>query len=238
MNLSVLGRCGPYPRAHEACSGYLLSSGETSILIECGAGTLSRLRSLTELSALDAIVLSHLHYDHCADMAILRYALEQSSHSLLPVYCPAEPNDARAIFDYPVFQIHPLQNGMELCIGSVVFSFCSVRHPVPTFGFCAKGAGASLFYTGDTGWFEELPALVHGADALLCDCCFTDVDIDKPAIHLTARQAGELAKQARVKTLYCTHLWGGASDDEAILREVSFSPSVVVQEQCTYDLSS
>jgi len=238
MKLTVFGRCGPYPRANEACSGYLVSAGGTNLLMDCGPGTLSRLRTTLTLPALDAVVLSHLHYDHCADMAVMRYALEQTSCAPLPVFCPAEPAEAHLMFDSPVFDIHPLREGLQVSVGALSLSFYEMKHPIPTFGLCVQDAESSLFYTGDTGWFDELVTLVQGADALLCDCCFTDADADKPEVHLSARQAGKLAMQAAVKTLYCTHVWGGASDDEALKREVGFVPAVVVQEMSSYMLSS
>lgn len=234
MKLTVLGRCGPYPRAGEACSGYLLQTDKTNILVECGAGILSRLRSVLELPKLDAVVLSHLHYDHCADMSVLRYALEQLPRPPLPVYCPTDPADALRIFDYPVFDIRPLSDGLRARAGDLTLAFSAVEHPVPTFGLRVFEGEGSLFYTGDTGWFDGLVALCRGADALLADCCFTDADAGKRNIHLSARQAGRLARQAGVKALYCTHLWGGADTDGTVQKEVDFSPAVVVQESRSY----
>ncbi|MDO4571742.1 MAG: MBL fold metallo-hydrolase [Clostridia bacterium] len=234
MELCVLGRCGPFPRAGEACSGYLLCENETHILLDCGAGVLSRLRAALDLAALDAVVLSHLHFDHCGDMAVLRYALEQLPRPPLPVYCPMEPAYARAIFDAPVFELRPISDGRRTDIGAFSLRFHAMTHPVPSFGAMISGGGARLFYTGDTGWFEGLPALAKGADALLADCCFTDADADRPPIHLSARQAGRLARAAGAGTLYCTHLYGGADGDAALQKEVDFSPAVVVQERGRY----
>lgn len=241
MEFTVLGRCGPFPRANEACSGYLVRAGQTSLLMDCGAGVLPRLRSVMEIGALDAIVLSHLHYDHCADMAVLRYALEQLPRAPLPVYCPVEPAEALAIFHYPVFDIRPLHDGMRADIGALSLRFHAVTHPVPGFGIHIESSGNNsterLFYTGDTGWFDGLVPLCQGADALLADCCFTGEDERRPNVHLSARQASLLAREAGVKALYCTHLWGGADDDKALLAELDFAPATVVQELHRYQVS-
>ena len=64
MILRVLGRCGPYPRPGEACSGYLLSHEGVHLILDMGSGTVSRLRMIYPDLEPDAIVLSHLHFDH------------------------------------------------------------------------------------------------------------------------------------------------------------------------------
>ena len=76
MKLTILGKYGPYPAAGGACSGYLIEQGSTRVLIDCGNGVLSRLQQVCKIKDLSAIVLSHLHSDHMADMLVLRYALE------------------------------------------------------------------------------------------------------------------------------------------------------------------
>ena len=78
MKLTVLGCYGPYPAAGGACSGYLLEHEGFAVLIDCGNGVLSRLQEFIEPSKLKAIIISHLHSDHCSDLFILRYALQFS----------------------------------------------------------------------------------------------------------------------------------------------------------------
>ena len=70
MQLKILGNNGPYPAPGGACSGYLLTSdsGQTRVLIDCGPGVLSRLTADCMPGELDAVLLSHLHYDHMSDI--------------------------------------------------------------------------------------------------------------------------------------------------------------------------
>ena len=91
MKLTILGNNGPYPAPGGACSGYLLSSdsGDTRILIDCGTGVLCRLMDECPPEALDAVVLSHLHFDHMSDMLPMQYALQFSRRATaLPVLEP------------------------------------------------------------------------------------------------------------------------------------------------------
>ena len=97
MRLIVLGCFGPYPIAGQSCSGYLLQNNDTSILLDCGNGVLSRLRYHMEPWDLDAVILSHLHSDHVSDLMIMRYAImlqrKQEPGRALPVYAPGLPKN-------------------------------------------------------------------------------------------------------------------------------------------------
>src|SRR4029077_6322872 len=73
--LHVLGCAPASGNPGEACSGYLVSAGGSRILLDCGPGVLSSLLA-RDAAPLDAIVLSHLHYDHVADLIPLGFAHE------------------------------------------------------------------------------------------------------------------------------------------------------------------
>ena len=237
MELTVLGRYGPYPRAGGACSGYLVRENQTTLLLDCGAGVLGRLLSQCRLGDIDAILLSHLHYDHCSDVAVLRYALEQLGArgdvvTPLPLYTPEGPQDAHRLFSYPVFDVRAETDGQSVRIGAFTVTFRAMEHPVPSFGMdIVSESGKRLFYTGDTAYFAGLPACCAGADALLADTCFVDSDDrGQTLVHMTARQAGRLAKEAGVRQLFCTHLWGGGDTEETVKKEVDIPAATVVQE--------
>lgn len=242
MLLTVLGRHGPYPRAGGACSGYLLEDGQTRVLVECGAGVFSRLVQYVSPWELDAIILTHLHYDHCSDLFVLRYALDQQpllpdgAKRAVPLYLPSEPRAVRdALCSGALFAPEPISWMEPLTIGSLTISFFPTAHSVPTFGLrVTDGAGRTLCCTGDTGPFDGLVDAIRGADALLADTCFVGEVPQGTAPHLSARQAGAYAKQAGVGALYCTHLWGKFDTEELIKKEVDFERAFVVQEHGQY----
>ena len=100
MQLTILGNNGPFPAPNGACSGYLLESdsGDTRVLIDCGPGVLARLMDLGGPAALDAVLLSHLHYDHMSDMLPMQYALQFNPRPKpLPVYAPDAPEAVRYV---------------------------------------------------------------------------------------------------------------------------------------------
>jgi ribonuclease BN (tRNA processing enzyme) len=68
MLLTVLGCRQGMPADGQASSSYLVSTDSTRILLDCGPGAAVALSSIAHPSELDAIVVSHLHADHCYDL--------------------------------------------------------------------------------------------------------------------------------------------------------------------------
>lgn len=74
MQLTVLGCRSGMPAEGQASSGYLVETRErTRLLLDCGPGIATVLSAAD--SALDAVVISHLHSDHCYDLLPLGKAL-------------------------------------------------------------------------------------------------------------------------------------------------------------------
>ncbi|HWQ05925.1 MAG TPA: MBL fold metallo-hydrolase [Feifaniaceae bacterium] len=240
MYLTVLGRYGPYPRSGGACSGYLLEDGETRVLIDCGAGVFARLIEFVSPEELSAVVLSHLHYDHCSDLFVMRYALDNQlpgadgEKRRMPLYAPEEPFEViSALTKNALFERHTVKGEDELQIGSLTFRFTPMAHPVPTNGMRITGSnGHSLFFTGDTKPFSGMSEAARGATALLADTCFVNDSQQGP--HLNAKEACAMAREAGVQTLYCTHLWGKEDTEEALKKEIDFPSAFVVQERGRY----
>ena len=218
MILKILGNNGPYPAPGGACSGYLLSSdsGDTRILIDCGTGVLNRLMDECSLDDLDAVILSHLHYDHMSDMLPMQYALQLNPRpKQLPVYAPDEPEGVYALLDCPYYDLWPAE---DLTIGEMRVTFTPARHPVPTNAICVQCDGRRFVFTGDSNQDALLELFCDGADLLLADCGFSSSDYKFTAPHLSAELCGRLAKNAHAKYLLLTHL-NPKYDPEALLNE-------------------
>ena len=135
MKLTILGNNGPYPGPGGACSAYLLSSDTTNVLIECGTGALANLSRYIDWDQLDAVVLSHLHFDHMSDMLPMQYALQFHPHTGgLKVYAPKTPETVRALLNVPCYDAADIQ---DVQIGDIHFSFTPVRHPVECYALRA-----------------------------------------------------------------------------------------------------
>lgn len=74
MKMTVVGFWGGFPEAGEATSGYLFEHDGFRLLVDCGSGVLAQLQKYITPSHIDAVVLSHYHHDHVADIGVLQYA--------------------------------------------------------------------------------------------------------------------------------------------------------------------
>jgi ribonuclease BN (tRNA processing enzyme) len=163
---------------------------------------------------IDALIISHMHVDHCADIFPLYHYLRfgASARPPLTLIVPEGAVDRLAAFVdfgggshlHDVFDpVTPTGEPMD--IGSMTFRFGPADHPVPTLQIRAEAEGRSLAYSADTGTGSDLISLARGANTLLAEASFQGPD--KPAPHhLTAAEAGEIARRAEVERLILTHL--------------------------------
>lgn len=214
MQLTVLGCYGPYPATGGACSGYLLEEGGCRILIDCGSGVLSRLQRHARPWELEAVLLSHLHSDHTADLMVMRYALDHAQsqgllrRGSLPLYSPPEPADeAKRLLYRDLFELISLSPRQPLQIGPFHFTFTETIHSLPCLAMRIETEKGSLVYSGDTEYFEGLIEFSGGADLFLCEANFQEEDMARsPSNHLSAAGAARIAARAGVKRLLLTHL--------------------------------
>src|SRR5215216_3648310 len=91
MELTILGGSAAGPNPGQGCSGYLVGSGMTRVVLDLGSGTFPELRRHVDYRLLDGVVLSHWHLDHFLDILALRYALEYNpvpANRRLPLWLP------------------------------------------------------------------------------------------------------------------------------------------------------
>ena len=239
MQLTILGNYGCFPAAGGACSGYLLEHGETRVLLDCGNGVLSRLQRYCRIEQLDAIVLSHLHFDHTADLLILKYALE-SKRALgepinrIPLYLPATPDErARLLADETVFAPAYLSDGNVVKIGALAFRFARMEHSIESYAMVIHAEGKQITYSGDTIATPRLAEAARGSDLFLCEAGVAPGEISRQRSgpHLTARQAAEIAAEARVGRLLLTHFWFEADKAMILSQAQTAFPSAVLAEE-------
>jgi ribonuclease BN (tRNA processing enzyme) len=256
--LTVLGCSGSGPGPTSPASSYLVAAGDTRLLLDLGNGSFGPLQRHLDPWELDAVALSHLHADHCADMTNLvvhrRYhPSPPAGVAPLPVYAPADAPDRLAaayaasreewastdLSDVLAFRAVADGGG----IGDVTLRSTPVEHPVAAYALRVEHGGASLVYSGDTGPSAGLVELARGADVLLCEASWPHVvpgqwDEPPPGLHLSGRQAGEHAKAAGVGRLLLTHVpaWYDAAVLLAEAREAFDGPVELAAADAAYEI--
>jgi ribonuclease BN (tRNA processing enzyme) len=213
MRLTILGRSPARPNPGEACAGYLV---EVAQLL---------LRHTPD--QLDAVVISHMHSDHCLDLVTLRYSypwVDVAKNKLRVIVPPGSTAQLEELalgagyadfFDKSfTFVEHDGERPIE--VGSLRLEPDQTKHFVPTWGFriSARGAGEDsgkvLGYSADAGPCEALPRLADSADIFLCEAGLRSIEEDDPTPgnrgHLLPAEAAKFAQDAHAKRLLLTHI--------------------------------
>jgi ribonuclease BN (tRNA processing enzyme) len=225
MQLTVLGGSPAGPNPGQGCSGYLLESRGTRIVLDLGPGTLPELRRHADFRELDAVILSHTHLDHMLDILALRYALAynpvQPRHPL-PLWLPpgglaflgrlatALESAPRICGFFEVFAVREYDPDGELIVGSLTVKFQPTVHYVPCWAMrVSDGVAGDLFYSADTGPDSELAHFARGSQVVIAEGAERDVPAERKGRrgHMTPREAGTLAREANAAMLILTHVW-------------------------------
>ena len=256
MRLTILGCAGSVPGPGTNASGYLVEADGFVLALELGNGTVSTLQQLRDPFDLDALLLSHLHPDHCADFAALTvirryhpvrpgpdrprrlpvFGPPGTEHRLANLYAPDERERAETDLN-DVYEFAPLPTE-PLAIGPFEVQAIEVCHPTPAYGVRISNGGKTLAYTGDTGICPSLEELAGGVDVLLSEATWTDADDRPPGIHLSGVEAGELATRAGVSRLLITHIapWTDPAKIHAEVQTAFQGPSELVEQGASYQL--
>lgn len=253
MRLTVLGCSGSLPGPESPSAGYLVRAGDHAIALDLGNGTLGVLQRHLDPFALSAVVLSHLHPDHCADTTGLLVYLRYHPHrpagwTPLAVHGPSETAsrlaaasaasaaELAALDLSDVFDFRRL-DGSTVQLGPFALTSTRVAHPCEAYALRVEHGGTSLVYTGDSGPCENLTKLASGADVLLSEATWTDHPSRPRDLHLSGLQAGRLAASAGVGRLLLTHVapWTEPSAVLAEARRTFDGPVELVGPGCSYD---
>ena len=226
LEVVVLGSSGTYPGPGRACSSYLLRTDSARVLVDCGNGSSANLLRHHDVVDLDAIVVTHAHPDHFADLVGMYYALRfhATGQRRVDVFAPPGlearitgllADDGAATFR-DVCPVRDVSPGDVLAFGALSLHLHHSRHSIATVSVRAEHDGATFVYSSDSAGGPELVAAARDADLFLCEATWLGQQEEWPDdVHLTASQAGIIAREAGVARLALTHLWPANDREQA-----------------------
>ncbi|MBP2029531.1 ribonuclease BN (tRNA processing enzyme) [Methanohalophilus levihalophilus] len=216
MKLHFLGTGVGIPQAGRVQSGLLVEPDYSRhFLFDCGAGVLQRLfESGHSPLDIDAIVISHLHLDHVADVLPLLKSRWLCGKTTCRIIGPEGTQEwFDKMFDvYPYLQGHfdlaitEINPDIELDLGwNCKLSCAPGIHSIPSLGYRLEGEGNSLVYSADTEPCESIMELTREADVLVHECSFPlNFEVTN---HTTPDMLAPFLKNIDVEKLYLTHLY-------------------------------
>lgn len=217
MILTVLGSGTAIPVADRFPAGYRVTAAGVDLLVDCGPGVLRRYAQAGgDLSTLDAVLFTHYHTDHCADLAALLFALRSPTYAgrkplrlcgapglrrLVEVLTSAWPWLAPRGYELAIDEVAPGAFG----IGGIAATAVPIRHTAQSLGYRLAAEGACLAFSGDADVCDELVALAARVDLFVCDAATPDGQ--KLDGHLTPGLAASHAARAAAHALLLTHFY-------------------------------
>lgn len=241
MQLTILGSGTAVPVPDRFPAGYFVEAGGLGVLVDCGPGSLRRLaQSGRDLSAIDAVLLTHFHTDHCADLGPLLFALRNPRYAgRRPLQVWAAPGLERFVRGLADIWPWTLPKGFELQLrelapgdhrlGALHVQALPIRHTAQSLGYRLQHGAGSIALSGDADECDELVELARGVDLFVCDAAFPDAA--RVEGHLTPGLAGRIASRAGVRTLVPTHFYPECDGtDLAAQAAATFGGKVVLAE--------
>ncbi len=169
------------PVADRFPAGYLVQWPGHRVLVDCGPGSLRRLAQAgVTLRELDAVLLTHYHTDHCADLAALLFAL-RSPHfaGRPPLLVFGAPGLQRLVDKLTEAWPWLAPRGYELVLheiapgtfplGDATVQAIPIRHTAQSLGYRLTRRGATVAFSGDADECDELVDLGRDADVFVCE---------------------------------------------------------------------
>ena len=199
-----------------ASGGLWLNLNGTEILIDPGPGCIVQAtKRKFRADKLSAIILSHRHLDHSADVNIMVEAMTQSGfkrHGRL--FAPADALEPDSVIfsylkDY-LEGVEVLQEGKSYSIGNISFT-TPVRHIhlVETYGMVFRTDKHTFSYIADTRYFDGL-CQHYGGELLIINLVFLEPRFSTgnpsmPTDHLSVPDVEHIISELKPRVAILTH---------------------------------
>lgn len=211
MKVTIVGYYGGYPAKNKASSVYIIEKGDFAIVLDMGSGALSKLPNYVQISDINAVIVSHYHTDHIADIGVLQHSklvqyYTTDDDTVLPIYGHTEDMEAFHRLNHDFTEAVPYHPNETMKLGPFFIRFLKTKHSVPCYGMRITDGDSSIVYTADTAFQEEWIPFCHEADLLLADTNFyANMDATTSG-HMTSEEVGRIAEAANVNEVILTHL--------------------------------
>ncbi|MHC4930964.1 MAG: MBL fold metallo-hydrolase [Planctomycetota bacterium] len=208
MQVTILGSGTALPTARRSSSGYLVEWHGGALLLDPSAGTYARaLKAGLDPYVLGAVLLTHFHLDHTADLPAILWARRQMEdlESTLLVAGPVGTKDHLA----RLVQAHGKQldasceaTGYPFELAGLFVEAFPAEHPGEAVCLRLTADGRTLAYSGDTADCAGLRKACRAVDLALLECT-SATRLDG---HLTPEDCESVCKAAEPRRVLLTHL--------------------------------
>jgi ribonuclease BN (tRNA processing enzyme) len=163
---------------------------------------------------LDAMILSHAHPDHVADLAMF---LEQASlWRRAPRLIASRETIESVSFDKAVLGAASLyvKDRDRFVASGFTAEFSSTTHQIPTLAAHIAMGGCRVVYSADTGPKWSVPVRFRLPDVAIMECTIEERSDSSSPFHLDAREVAELVDSLSPAATLLTHVPPGDDGEE------------------------
>lgn len=214
MEFIPIGIYGRFASVNGATNCYLVKGSGFNLAIDMGSGAFRELQRIIDGTEINALILTHLHFDHIADALVYQYYLENKQAKQVDLFLPSFPSNINELFTSYKFKKSDIENIVKLPID---IKPIRVKHAKNTDSYMLKikGDNSTLLYTSDFCDIDEYTAIIADVDIVVTDACVVDKEMTSNSPHASI---GSIARATPPDTiLYLTHLPDG--HEEEILAE-------------------
>ncbi|MEQ6168835.1 MBL fold metallo-hydrolase [Ekhidna sp. MALMAid0563] len=220
MELTVLGCGDAFGNGGRNNTSFLLTEGDESILLDCGASTLIRLKhEKVDLESISTIVISHFHGDHFGGIPFFLISSMFENPRKKPLTIVGPEGVSKRVYDLQEamyagtaaktlemdLTYHEYKEGEPLILGEKTINAWKAEHSLPSIPHCIRveWKGKTIAFSGDTSWTDNLIPLADGSDLFICECNF----LDKVSFgHLGYSELLEKQTLFNTKQMWLTHM--------------------------------
>jgi ribonuclease Z len=238
--IKILGTASAVPDQNHLNTHFVLESADRSILVDCSGNPFARFdQAGLDPMQLTDMIITHFHPDHVMGVPLLLmdlwisgrkdpinlYGLEEVIDRIQSLMALFEWETWEAMFPINFVRLSEEEGFDLLKTEDVSITGLPTCHILPSICLRFELHDGVICYSGDTAPCENVVRLAEEADILIHEASGEYFG------HSSAKQAGEIASKAGVKSLFLIH-YPPDSDPEKLLEEAgqSYSGEVVIAE--------
>lgn len=248
MKVKVLGTTSPYCKGSHNGPSFLVFDDTHNIMLDCGSGSHRLLNMNKDLNNL-SIILSHLHKDHFSDIFNIMYSANTFYRlgllkEEINVYLPEKPLETYNFIKNELInhnKFYKITKNLQLNIDNFFVEFLKVEHAKDYDCYAIKITknNKKIVYTGDLNItnLNKLKTFAKNCDLLVCEASILPKHNVNNSFHLTAKEAGLIAKECNAKKLLLTHFWPEDNPEEYVLEAKQvFNNTFAASEEDIYEI--
>ena len=220
MKLTIAGCGDAFGSGGRANTCFHLLTARGTLLVDCGASSLPRLKALgIDLNAIDAVILSHLHGDHFGALPFLLLDAQFLTRRERPLLIAGPPgtkervHQAMEVF-FPkstgskwrfAWEVREIEIGRTTDVLGHSATTAEVLHQsgAPSTALRLSDGEKVFAYSGDTEWTDNLLPIAATADLFICECY---AYAGKLTGHMTWETLRPRIGDLRARRLMLTHM--------------------------------